>query len=1224
MRRRPWSPGRSEGEATLAYPLRRLPEPRAAVAFSGAVSFLLLTVLAFVAWGTYRVHSAEAEIDLLQREVRRLVSLDGEMTRSVGLMALQGDDEWEARYRSLAAEFEREIDSVLERSRWVEGSASAQRLAEVERRMIAIEREALDLAARGERLDALRLLSGAEYLELKDAASAAMREIELAGIALQHRYNDAVRRFILVGGAGGVAVLLVLALVWLRVLRLLRRYVRERDQAEQALSSSEAELSALVRSMDDLVLVLDADGRYVNVAPTADRISRSAEGALGKRLHDYLPSETADRFLHHIRRALATGETQHIEYDVTLGCETIWRSASVSPMPENRVVWVARDITERKRAEERSRAQHAYLRAVIDASPSLIFAKDGEGRFTLANRAVAEVYGTTPGGILGKKDTDFNPDLQQVEDFLAADRKVIDSGEDLWIAEEWVTSARTGEARCFQTRKVRLEPPDGGPPQVLGVATDISERKRVEEALRETLQRLRSHFEQTLLGIVEFDLDGSVRSWNPAAERIFGYPSEEALGIHWSRFTPAAVLPTVESALRRVVETGQAQRSVNENLTRDGEVRICEWHNTPLLDATGAVIGIAGLVQDITDRVRVENALRDSEEKFHQLASSLREVFWIASADAREIHYVSPAYEEITGRTLQSVYERGEFLWSSIDPDDLERVEQTRRKVSAGEAGEIEFRHRHVDGSLRWVRVRAFPVLNAQGKQHRVVGIAEDVTERRRAERERLAAEAHYQRLVETSPESIYVLDPGGLVTEANQALAMLLERPREEVLGRHFSEFIAPEDIGVARDVFDALMVAGAGRFNLVIHLARPSGERRLVSVSAAAISTDDAAAGVHGIIHDITEERAHQEQMRLLAAALEGLDEGVFVRSIDGEIVYSNAMLHRLLGVDAEEISGLRVSDFIVDPDEAEDAERIIRTVVQSGGWVGRFPARRRDTGEVFPIEAILGRIDQPHGDPLIFGIVRDVKEEVVRERYLRRAERLGSLGTLVRGVAHEINNPLHAIRNFADLMMQEERSEDDREALGYIRQEADRAARVVADMHHFARQAEDEQGDRSILNLNEAVREALKQHRYALRTQGIQLEEELADDLPPVRANQSDVKQVILSLLSNAEHAMEEIEGERRLLIRTHPCPVGAAVEVTDSGAGIPPHHLEKIFDPFWTTKAPGVGSGLGLSVSHSIVMDHGGEIRVDSLPGQGTTFVVTFPVHESHEFDWQERS
>ncbi len=354
----------------------------------------------------------------------------------------------------------------------------------------------------------------------------------------------------------------------------------------------------------------------------------------------------------------------------------------------------------------------------------------------------------------------------------------------------------------------------------------------------------------------------------------------------------------------------------------------------------------------------------------------------------------------------------------------------------------------------------------------------------------------------------------------------------------------------------------------------------------------------------------RTAGERDRLMTAALEQLGEPVGITDLAGRFRYANAAHARTLGYPAGRYADHTADDFLADDQaRARFAEGAARARAE-GGWRGRIPFRTLG-GAVVAMEVILGPVRDAAGETLLFAVSRNVSGEVSRESQLRRAERLASLGTLLSGVAHELNNPLAAIKSFAQLLLLDERPAEDQEALEVIEREAARAAKIVADLRLVARQTERSGGAREPVQLNDVVRGVLEIRAYTLQTHNVEVRADLARDLPPVHADRGEMEQVVLNLVLNAEHSLADHPGERRLIVRTRPSAQGVSLQVVDSGPGIPEEHLERIFDPFWTTKAPGKGTGLGLSLVHGIVAEHGGEIRVDSETGRGAAFAVELP-------------
>lgn len=273
---------------------------------------------------------------------------------------------------------------------------------------------------------------------------------------------------------------------------------------------------------------------------------------------------------------------------------------------------------------------------------------------------------------------------------------------------------------------------------------------------------------------------------------------------------------------------------------------------------------------------------------------------------------------------------------------------------------------------------------------------------------------------------------------------------------------------------------------------------------------------------------------------------------------------------------------------------------------GELRRFevPFHRVDGGDG-TAQVLLAPVREADRIPKVLALIRDITEQRRAQTQLQQADKLAAMGQLVSGVAHEINNPAAIISGFAQTLLLDQLEPDQRETVQMIYDEATRIGRITSNLLAFARTGSKE---RTLVDLNETVRRTYALRSYHLTTLNINVNLELDDEDPRAWANGSEMQQMLLNLLINAEQALNGITTKRAITLRTVTDGDRVRLEVADTGPGIPREIQERIFDPFFTTKPEGTGTGLGLSICYGIVHDHGGRIFVRSVPGQGATFVV----------------
>lgn len=252
----------------------------------------------------------------------------------------------------------------------------------------------------------------------------------------------------------------------------------------------------------------------------------------------------------------------------------------------------------------------ALLQGITEGTTDAVFVKDLRGRYLMINSAGSRFLGKPAEEILGKDDAGlFLPEVGRA--IMQRDREVLESGE-TQTYEEFGTAA--GMTRLYLSTKGPFRDPSGQAIGLLGICRDITDRKRAEEEIRQSQQKLRLHIDHTPLAVIEWDLNFRVAAWNPSAERIFGYPRQEAIGQHGSFIVPPHYRPQVEQVWHELLSQHGGVRNTNDNVTKSGRTISCEWYNTPLSDDSGRVFGVASMVQDVTERVALEERLRQSQK----------------------------------------------------------------------------------------------------------------------------------------------------------------------------------------------------------------------------------------------------------------------------------------------------------------------------------------------------------------------------------------------------------------------------------------------------------------------------------------------------------------------------------------------------------------------------------------------------------------------------------
>ena len=509
-------------------------------------------------------------------------------------------------------------------------------------------------------------------------------------------------------------------------LHTLWRDLTERKQMENALRESEERYRLLIESQTDLVVKVDPDGRFLFVSPSYCRMfDKREEELLGRTFMPLVHEDDRVSTEEAMKALFAPPHEAYLEQRAKTKDGWRWLAWQDTAILDNEgnvkaIIGVGRDITARKEAEQALSESEARYRSLVESTSDWIWELDAEGRFSYASPQVEAMLGYTPEELIGKSPFDLMaPEeadrVREIFGKLQADSEAI-------IRMENVNLHREGREVVLETSGIPILDPDGRVVGYRGVDRDITDRKKADEALKASLQKLALHVEQTPLGVVGWNNEFEVAEWNPAAEKIFGYSREEALGRHASFIVPEAVRDQVAPVLQKLQTNTGGARSTNENITKTGDRILCEWYNTSLVDDSGEVIGAASLVMDVSARKKAQ----EERERLTLAIEQSAEMVLITDADAH-ILYVNPAFERVTG------YTRDEVLGQN--PNLLQSGQHTAafyskmwHRISSGKSWSGQLINRRKDGSIYTEDATISPVTDELGKIINYVAAKHDAT----------------------------------------------------------------------------------------------------------------------------------------------------------------------------------------------------------------------------------------------------------------------------------------------------------------------------------------------------------------------------------------------------------------------------------------------------------------------------------------------------------------
>jgi PAS domain S-box-containing protein len=512
------------------------------------------------------------------------------------------------------------------------------------------------------------------------------------------------------------------------------------------------EFEMLAENLPDLVARFDRGHRFVYVNAAVEKLLKiGRHEMIGKTQRELgMPEGLVSAFERSLSEAFDTGESHTLEFSVAAaGGERLFETSHIPERDAagqiSTVLCVAHDITERKKNEEEVQRQKNLLAAIIDNLPVGVFIKDAATlRYVVRNRFLEELNGDPMETSIGKSAHDLLP-KEQADRSVATDRQALESRKLVDIPEQEML-CRSGEQRLFHVRKVPLLDDRGRPQLLVGIADDITDRKRAEHALREGEARFNLAMESTGLGMWDWNVRTSEVWRHPRWARMLGYEPEEVRGhiCMWREFCHPDDWERAQGKLMAHMSGTVPDYAAEYRMRKRNGAWLWVACRGKVIerDGDGTPLRMIGYIQDISESKQAESALRESEERFRQLAENIHQVFWITTLPLDKLVYVSPAYEEIWGRNRDSLYSNPRSWMDSVHAEDLPRVRAAAESMARGRPLDAEYRIVRPDGTLRWIRDRSYPMKAGDGAQL-ACGIAEDITDLKLAEQEKLTHAIH-------------------------------------------------------------------------------------------------------------------------------------------------------------------------------------------------------------------------------------------------------------------------------------------------------------------------------------------------------------------------------------------------------------------------------------------------------------------------------------------------
>ena len=876
--------------------------------------------------------------------------------------------------------------------------------------------------------------------------------------------------------------------------------------------------------------------------------------------------------------------------------------------------------------------EQTMLRAVYDSSPDAITVTDLKGNIIACNQATLDLHGySSKEEVIGKNALELiaKRDRQRAIENL---KKTLEEGSVKNV--EYIFLTKEGHEFPAELSASLIRDPSGNPLGFVAITKDITERKKAEEELRRSREEYAAVTNLTGDIIVRVDKEGRWTFLNDSACEFWGKPREKLLGAEFADYIHPDDVEKTYAAIQEGIKTKQIMRGViNRQKTSKGW-RTVEWNGVAFFDEKGNYAGFQATGRDITERIQMEEALKRSEEKFRNIFESANDCMIYLDRSGRILDVNRKALEVFGGSKEEALGKH----FTKLGVFSLRKIptlmDNFARMLAGKKASDVSICIKNKKGQKIYLECSS-SLMKTHDKHGGLLVIARDVTERKKAEEALRESEAKYRNLIENARDAIVTFDLKGNVTSVNKVAAEYGLK-EGEIVGKNMLKFV-PKKYW-PKLLKDLAMIARGKLTEGEIEVITPKG-KKVVEYRSNPLRQGNKIVGLQTIIRDITERKWAEQAIRESQQKFERLfmnnPEAADYLDPNFRILDVNPRFQELFGYSLDEVRGKHINDVIVPKHLRKEAEMLDREAKK--GYAYHDTVRKRKDGTLVPVSISAAPIIVEGRLVGTVGIYRDITErkqmekkleeysqhleELVEKRtrqlkeaqeQLLKAERLAALGEVAAMVGHDLRNPLQSIENATYYLKNELQhtplpTPNRKKIMGMLKvlnDSVNYADRIIADLRDFSttRKPTLKRAD-----INTIVKEALSQIRLP---ENVELITEMSS-LPELKVDRDMLKRVFFNLALNGVQALKEKGGT--LKVSTRRTKGFVEVSFRDSGVGIPKQNMEKIFTPFFTTKARGIG--MGLPICKKFVEAHGGSIQVESKEGEGSTFTVKLPLSKS---------